>query len=746
MQFVCKYSQVFIKNEIMKVKLLISTSLVLLIHLAASAAPARKGSIRIEQPDGSGFHALIMGDEFMKITMTTEGQAIIQGKDGWWCYAYYDEEGRKYSTGNRVGKTAPADILSNSRNIPYSGLAERADHRRRRISMMEEEPIVKRILKGRKAATKAEEDTETKHGLVILAEFKDKSFKYTKEDFVKMLTQDGYSVNGATGCAREYFNDQFEGLMKFDFQVSDIVTLPKRMSYYGGNDIYGDDSAPAEMVVDACELLKDKIDFTLYDDDGDRAIDNVFIIFAGMDEADYGGDDCIWSHSWYVYSGAGIRYEVDGMLVDRYACSSELTKVNERTRICGIGTFCHEFTHTLGLPDFYDTDYEGSGGMSAGLWCRTSLMDSGNQNNNGNTPPYLNAVEREILGLSDPDTLVQSKTYTLEPIHLNGQSYKLLTETKGEYYLFECRTEEKWDEYIGGSGMLVYHIDRSRKALESWDITNLVNANPKHQMADILEADNRKDTFSNFNDYAYALSNSISGIFFPYGNVESLTYGSSPGFTTWYGSAGSDSISGIRREGSNIKFSYVNGEVHETPPTAEDIKVESFADAAILNFISNPEYEGEATVKWYRPGQEGETRTVTPYSPGKYALIIEGLESSGKTYTAEITFVLEGLEGECRTISFMTKRMPSVKWPYIYLNSVERSEDGSFNEGTRIPLRVYNASEAEEITWMFEGSDVTHDGDGYFTLPGEGVLQATVHWEDGSTDILQKNIKISNGL
>ena len=98
----------------------------IVIYIAAIASPARVGRLLLTQPDGSSFYAVFSGDEFMKIKTTESGESIIQESDGWWCYASYDNVGLRTSTGYHVGKVAPSDILSASRNIPYAILSNRA--------------------------------------------------------------------------------------------------------------------------------------------------------------------------------------------------------------------------------------------------------------------------------------------------------------------------------------------------------------------------------------------------------------------------------------------------------------------------------------------------------------------------------------------------------------------------------------------------------------------------------------------
>ncbi len=744
----------------MKHKLLLSI-LAVLISFSALSGPAKKGPVILMQPDGTTFSAKIRGDEFMKIVTTSDGNAIIQDEDGWWCYAIYDEKGRKTGSGHHVGEDAPAGIISGSRHIPYGKLGEKA--KKKRAALPEgDEPIIGRIMKQRGISTKSSGNEKiTKHGLIILAQFKDVSFTYTREDFVNMLTRSGYSSNGATGSAKEYFDSQFDGMFEFSFDVSPIVTLPSNMAFYGKNNSDDSDSAPEQMVIDACNLADNEIDFSLYDDDGDGEVDNVFIFFAGGDEAEGAGDDCIWSHAWYIYSGAGKELTLDGKKIDRYACTAELSRSytsasSFRETLAGIGTFCHEYFHTFDIPDMYDSDYEGSGGTAAGLWSSTSLMDAGNQNNQGNTPPNLNAIEREILGISSPTVIDRNGGYSLKPIHLDGGYYRLNTDNKDEYYLLECRSEEGWDKYCGGSGLLVYHIDKSDRtaghsdgygenttASARWNIYNEVNARPDHQCADLIEADGRTDGFSAEEEEAFYLSRqNIRGIFFPGSSTNSLLPDSKPGLSFWSGQACEYSITNIRQTTEGVAFNVIGFADSELPPNAVSIKAEAFTDAAIIMFESDREFSGEAVVTWGKTGEGTETVSVKPYSPGKYSITLEGLQPNNKTYTVKIHFELDGLVGEENSISFMTKKNPSVAWAFIYINGAVKNSDGSMPEGVKLPLRVYNAEDAAKIEWTFNGKPSGVGGDGYFTVSSSGTLKAHIYREDGSEEIIVKEIVI----
>ncbi len=721
--------------------------LCLFLFIPADSRPAHRGVIALEQPDGSTFRAIFRGDEFIRIKTTEQGHAIVQDEDGWWCYAIYGQDGEKKNSGYRVMADCPADVLGRSRDIPYRRLSELSARRRSAASEADEIPLLKRIRDRRGLLTRADDgEAITKHGIVILAEFADLSFKHTKDDFEKMLNQEGYSLNGATGCAREYFDSQFNGKVRFSFDVSDIVTLSRNLAYYGGNVSSAtgveSDKAAADMIMEACELADAFVDFSKYDDDGDGEVDNIFVFFAGGDEAEGAGDDCIWSHAWYLQQGAGKNLVLDGKLIDRYACTSEMPRLLNSEgkidqRLAGIGTFCHEYAHTFGLADMYDTDYEGSGGKAEALWESTSIMDGGNQNNGGNTPPFFNAIEREMLGLAEPVMLEGDGAFRMEPIHEGGTFYRMDTDTEHEYFLFECRAEQSWDRYIGGHGMLVYHIDKSfrpagfsdaygmdLKARQRWNYYNEVNCRPDHQCADLLEA-----VSGAFN---------VRSVFYPSGEIteipaERLVY--------WSGAVGLMSLTGISMEGDAVLFNVVGNSVDTTPPTPVGLGYEKFQDAAIITFESNRLYEGPADVIWGRTGKETSTVSLKPYEPGKYALVLDSLDPV-TSYTVSVSFSIAGVSGSEGAISFLTNTFNG-GYPYIYLKNVLRNPDGTFPPGSRLPLRVYNAVGAAQVRWFLDQVAIKPDANGYYTLTKGGLLKAVVSWEDGSQDVITKEIVIA---
>ena len=711
--------------------------------------------IYLTQPDGTGFYARFHGDEFIRIKVTEDGSAITQGEDGWWYYAEYDMNAAKLSTGYKVGKSVSADVLARCREIPFDRLSEIKSTLKSKVAEREymERGIIQRVKP--QIPTRAAADTPTeKLGLVILVQFKgqDEKFTYTKEHFENLLMQDNYSAFGATGSAKDYFEDQFGGTVKFKFEVSDIVTLEREVAYYGSNDSNGNDKNPHLMIMEACQLADAQIDFSKYDQDGDGEVDNVFVFFAGKDEAEGASENQIWSHAWYIKDGAGRNLILDGVRINRYACTSELNMIDYATAtMAAIGTFCHEYSHTLGLPDFYDTDYQ-TGEYAATLWGDTCLMDGGSYNNNGNTPPNFNAVEREIMQLSQPELLTTAGNYTIQPIN-KGQYYRLDSDNPEEYFLFECRTLTGWDRYIGGSGMLVYHIDKSQNdagfsslynknvtAAERWLYGNQVNAYAAHQCADLIEADRRKDSYSSTYDQLYLnYRQNLQGIFFPYSGVNSLSPISNPGLGCWGKATVSKSIANIAFDGDQVTFRLTRST--GAVPVPINIKVDPYQDAAIIKFTASYSFDGMAKMEVKKSGQVIRTVDIAPCEEGVWACTLEGLELY-TSYVIYIYFYEEDFDGSKSSTSFMTKRKQNAAGPYIYLANVKRTENGAFPMGTKLPLKLFNAQDAKEIKWTFNGSAVTVGPDCYYTVTRKGTLRAHVTWEDGSEEVIVKEINI----
>lgn len=729
--------------------------LAVLYCLDIAAIPVRHPQTTFIQPDGTSIVVYHYGDEWMHWSTTADGAAVTKGENGYLCYVRFDAEGRGYSTEVPVAPGAPSDVIAAARNIPFQAMRYRAAARRNPLSYIwDGRPNLIRRLNAQHPMTKAG-DPIVKHGIIILAEFSGTSFKYDKAAFDEIINGSG----DATAMA--YFNDQFGGRYDFQFDVFGPVPLPNNCKYYGENEggVRGNDKRPEQMVIDACDYLKSTVDFSKYDDDGDGEIDNVFIFFSGKDEADddVNNADCIWSHQWYVRDGAGVTKYYNGKLLNNYACTSELmlSMTTGTYRMASIGTFCHEYTHTFGVPDFYDTNYEGTGGTADAWWHSLGLMCAANSNNDGHTPPNYNAVERECLDLGEP-VLLQEGSYTIDPIQESGRYYRIDGDFEGEYYLLECRNNQGWDAYLQGSGMLIYHIDKSNRrtgvdddgksctALARWEGLNMVNAWPDHQCADLVEANSAiVGKYASVSSYS-ALYRMEKQCFWPYNNVNSFSVNSDPAFTFWSGNGSSFALTDITRTSDGkISFKVVGGQAPITPPTVQNVTKTVFQDAAIISWeSSDPAFEGKGYLRYGQDLKNLKEVAVEAYEPGKYACVLDGLTPM-TAYKVQLLFKLDGVEGTIdSSANFTTGNYKKNSYPYIWLESAARSSDGVITKGSKIPLRLRNSVGATRIRWFFNGSSIALGKDGWYVLNRDGVLSAEIEAEDGTVDIVFKKIVV----
>lgn len=343
----------------------------------------------------------------------------------------------------------------------------------------------------------------TIRSVVILVEFSDVQFiiPSPNEAFTRLLNEPGYSENGGTGSARDYFIENSYGAFTPTFDVYGPYRLEKTEAYYGGNGSQGSDVNPEQMIIDACNAAANAgVDFSLYDMDNDGMIDNVFVYYAGYNEAEGGGAGTIWPHRYVIKS----RPSYNGKQLYDYACTSELRTSSGRKdgKMCGIGTFCHEFSHVLGLPDLYNT--KNSEAYTVGNW---DVMCSGNYNNEGRTPPAYSGFERFMMGWLVPEQLQQAGDYLLDPLEAKKESFLLCPVTHSlnpsslipeEFWMVENRQHTDWDtptEALPGEGLLISHI--------TYDAAGWIHNTFNNQLPlgyDICEAYNVNPTRSSSSD------------------------------------------------------------------------------------------------------------------------------------------------------------------------------------------------------------------------------------------------------
>jgi M6 family metalloprotease-like protein len=449
--------------------------------------------VEVTQPDGSTLVIRLHGDEFFHYTTTEDGFMVVKNAQNFYVYAQVSQLGQVLPTAliarNSNARSAADAVFLKSIDVKdeigrYLNVAKA-----RQQSQMQKVAQQSGLSEPQRYPLNG-----SPKALIILVNFKDRKFVTSNPQtaFSNLCNQEGYSVNGATGSVKDWYRASSYGKFAPDFDVFGPYDLSNDMAYYGKNDKNGSDSLPAQMILDACKLADAEVNFANYDTDGDGDIDNVFVVYAGYNEAEGGHANTVWPHRWAVqgYNSTGSR-KFDGKTLLGYACTSELKGYKGQT-MAAIGTFCHEFGHVLGLPDYYHTT-ESKDKPTLDTW---NTMDAGSYCNDSRTPPLLSAYDRFFLGWLKPEQFFSGQK-TLYPLSqsataapASGQAYLIAGSTHNldggnpspkEFFIVEYRELTGWDRYLGAinyntprdsGGMLFWHIDYDSTAWEKNTVNN----------------------------------------------------------------------------------------------------------------------------------------------------------------------------------------------------------------------------------------------------------------------------------
>ncbi|MDO9153491.1 MAG: M6 family metalloprotease domain-containing protein [Paludibacter sp.] len=537
------------------------------------------------QPDGSQITYYLKGDEFFRYRTTLDGYLIVKNDKGIFSYGISDNNGKFESTDVKVNEINKRTFKE--KNF-IKTLIQDID-----LSVIYTEKRMAKVasISSIDSPQKAYPSSGTPKSLVILVNFSDKSYitPDPKVAFTNLLNQQGYNANGGTGSARDYFRDASNGIFQPQFDVVGPFTLTKTMAFYGEN-VSDEDKNPRQMVIDACTLADaNGVDFTQYDTDNDGKVDNVFIYYAGNNEAEGAPANTIWPHRWSL-ANTGTKF--DGKIIYDYACTSELRGATS-TNMCGIGTFCHEFGHVLGLADYYATNKATHQTLS--YW---NIMDAGAYLNSGRTPPTYSAFDRFYLNWLRPVELKSPQSVTLEALTLINKAF-IITQNGNhnlngaspsptEFFMLENRQKSGWDTYLPGNGLLISRINYNASAWYS----NTVNNTESTMGYDIIEAN------------GLASNNNLAGDPFP-GTTNKTSY--MP--TLRSGTVVNKPLTFIKDEYGTITFRFMGGglvpiistdniinsfsTVQGTPSTPQKLIVggKKLVSGLIISFNANNHFE-----------------------------------------------------------------------------------------------------------------------------------------------------------
>lgn len=484
----------------MKKRYLLALTIAMTAALAW-AAPAKRGLWKtLRLTDGTEVRAQLGGDEHV--------------------HFWQAEDGTRY-----VLSSTTADDEDIYQPIDDATLISRAMARRSRLQAHARQKSPRRVEIGERTQYLGK-----KKGIVILAQFTNSKFQAANDSarYCDILNKEGYNVGNFKGSVADYFKAQSAGQFELEFDVVGPINLNNNVSYYGRDDGgEGNDIHPGEMIIEACQQADRYVNFADYDWDGDGEVDQVFVVYAGKGQADGGASNTIWPHMWYLSEAEGTTLSLDGVTIDTYACSSELSG----SSIAGIGTFCHEFSHCMGFPDFYDISYSGWFGMDD-----FDLMCSGSYLGSGFRPCGYTAHEKMMCGWQEPTVLSMRDTTVvdLQPMSNHGETFIIYNDAHpDEYYMIENRQKSGWDTNYPARGLMITHVDFDKDIWQANVPNTKVSKSEAtqyglpsgkgndHMRMTIFHADNTATSYSTATDL------------YPYSKRDSLTATSIPGATLY---------------------------------------------------------------------------------------------------------------------------------------------------------------------------------------------------------------------
>ena len=539
----------------------------MLCSLTTWAAKAESIPVQVRQTDGSVITVILRGDEHINWYTTLDGVLLVQGANN----NYY------------IGKVEKSGNLIATQQLAHEALT-RSQAERNLIAKQDKEKFFAYVNKIAEESENAYDNSPLTRGpivdsgyggvpyfphtgspkaLVILAEFQDTTFTIqdTKKVFTNYLMNEDhfsdtrYGQNQNYKGVRGYFKDCSYGQFTPIFDVVGPIKLPKKHAIYGaGNDRMD------LLLADACAAVDDLVDFAKYDANNDGIVDLVYIIYAGH-SANYRNNKV--SNIWPKSGTVTISDTFDGKSIRRYGVSNELNGSDKTSKnnkkINGIGLFCHEFSHTLGLPDIYayHTDAENQDDQGMEFW---DLMDGGTGVRGGRVPASYLAWEREVMGWMNIDELKKdSSIENLKSIDNSGKAYKIVNpNNSNEYIVLQSMQKGAWNQGWGdgtyGKGLLAYRVSYPYNKVNVFDFPNNVKGKPR---VIPIPADGKILAAANAGGSLNTYIQQLNGDPYPYNGINKIDK-----FTMYDGTILKRSISDIVENDAerHVSFKFINNE------------------------------------------------------------------------------------------------------------------------------------------------------------------------------------------
>ena len=513
-----------------------------MVCLQTYAVPANPKPVTITQPNGDELTLIMKGDEYIHWAETLDGYTLLSNSDFIFCYAQLNDSGNLEPSQFIATEISnrPHEVSLWLQNIDKKLFySDEQVYQYMQIREMYEKEYEREQFEYRG-------NRETRKLLVIFMEFPEKPAKKSKEEFMLLFNQINYFENGFRGSVKDFFLESSYNKLEINATVVGPYLTKKESAYYAYEPSSNYNPNYPEFAREAINAAyEDGVDFSEFATSGNQ-IESVYAIYSGYDKSTGGCNTCIWAHAQRSF-----YYNYKGFVFKSYAASSELEGYAGST-ISTIGTFCHEFGHSLGAPDYYDTDYEKGGKYDGtGYW---DLQASGSHNDGGKIPATPNPRSKittykwaTAIELNTP----QKCTIPVSRIYDNAY-FKITTTDPNQYFLIENKKQEGFDSSIPGKNLLIYkcteNYDSGPQNTTSWQRFYPVSANAP---VAVPEAGTNKQS-------QYGSINS-STCTWPQTSKKDFTNSSIPGMVTWDGNGVNKPITNMVVHDDFITFDFMGG-------------------------------------------------------------------------------------------------------------------------------------------------------------------------------------------
>lgn len=254
----------------MKRKFFILSIFICIISTYLIAVPASPKPIEFVQSDGTQLFVRIHGDEFGSYITTLDGYSIAANDQGGYEYVTFSSDGTPAFSNvlahNEEVRTAEEKVFLSAIRLAKDVVT----------TIQPKSSVLRKVFNQQQVSSKSFPLQGFGRSIVILVNFSDLPYVTSspQQAFTALLNETGYSTNGGTGSARDYFTASSDSLFQPQFDVYGPYTLSQGYAYYGANQ----NGSVSDMISEACNLAHAAgVDFSQYDTNGDGYVDNVFV-------------------------------------------------------------------------------------------------------------------------------------------------------------------------------------------------------------------------------------------------------------------------------------------------------------------------------------------------------------------------------------------------------------------------------------------------------------------------------------